>query len=62
MPYEDNAHDRFMQEVKDGNLKTFAHERAFRRKLKLSDDDPLPPYADRGPTIVLDNYEPQCRK
>jgi hypothetical protein len=40
-----------MQQVKDGDLRTYAHERAFRRKLKLSDDDPLPPYADRGPAI-----------
>ena len=62
MPYGDTSEDRFNQQVKDGDLRTCAHERAFRRKHKRSDDDPLPPYADRGPRVVLDDYEPRERK
>lgn len=60
--YEDDAIDRFVQQVKDGDLRSAAHERAFRAKHRLEDGQALPPWVERRVPDSTKDYEPQGRK
>lgn len=54
--------DQFNQQVKDGDLRSPAHERAFRLRRRLG-EEPFPPWVERRNKLDdLTDYDPQVRK